>query len=227
MHEGQVGRRAGLVAECDQTELAVRRVQGALGNALDQGLRLAAVMDQVGNRADFQAMLLGKHQQVRQARHGAVVLHDFANHGSGRQAGHGRQVAAGFGVACAHQHAAFLRFQREDMARLDDIAGLRALGHGHLDGLGAVGGGNARRHAFGRFDGNSKIGAVGGAVARRHHRQVQLVATLFRQGQADQATRMRDHEIDGFRRHEIGGKHQIAFIFPVFFIDQYHHAAGA
>jgi len=38
---------------------------------------------------------------------------------------------------------------------------------------------------------------------------------------------MRDHEIDGFRRHEIGGKHQIAFIFPVFFIDQYHHAAGA
>ena len=113
------------------------------------------------------------------------------------------------------------------MAGLDDIAGLRALGHGHLDGLGAVGGGNARGHAFGRFDRDGEVGAIRGTVARGHHRQVQLVATLFRQGQAHQATRMRDHEIDGFRRDEIGGKHQVAFIFAVFFIDQYHHAAGA
>jgi hypothetical protein len=61
----------------------------------------------------------------------------------------------------------------------------------------------------------------------RHHRQLELVAALFGQRQADQAARVLDHEIDGFRRHEVRREHQVAFVFPVFFIDQDHHAAGA
>ena len=49
------------------------------------------MLNEVGDGADFQAMLGGKHQQVGQAGHGAVVIHDLANHGGGRAAGQGRQ----------------------------------------------------------------------------------------------------------------------------------------
>ena len=40
---------------------------------------------------------------------------------AGREAGQRGEVAAGFGVAGAHQHAAVLRLQREDVAGLDQV----------------------------------------------------------------------------------------------------------
>ena len=80
------------------------------------------MLDQVGDGADLQAVLGGEQLQVGQARHGAVVLHDLADHGGGRSAGHRGQVAAGFGMAGAHQHAAVDRLQREDVAGLDQVA---------------------------------------------------------------------------------------------------------
>ncbi len=64
-------------------------------------------------------------KQIRQPRHGAVVAHDLAQHRGGREAGEARQVAARFGVAGAHQHAAGMRDQRKDMAGLHDVLGLR------------------------------------------------------------------------------------------------------
>ena len=41
---------------------------------------------------------------------------------AGVQPGHARQVAAGLGMAGAHQHAAVLRLQRKDVARLHQVA---------------------------------------------------------------------------------------------------------
>ncbi|MOA10259.1 hypothetical protein D3C78_1301420 [compost metagenome] len=38
------------------------------------------VVDQIGNSADSQAVLLGKLDQLGQARHGAVVVHNLADH---------------------------------------------------------------------------------------------------------------------------------------------------
>ena len=65
-----------------------------------------------------------------------VFSDDFAE--MDRQA---REIAAGLGVAGAHQHAAGLRDEREHMARLHDVLGLRVRRGRDLDGQRAVGGG--------------------------------------------------------------------------------------
>jgi hypothetical protein len=57
------------------------RFAGAAANAFNQRLVAAAVLDQVGDGADLQAVLGGKNLQIGQAGHGAVIIHDFANHG--------------------------------------------------------------------------------------------------------------------------------------------------
>jgi len=118
MAEREVGG-AGAVGENLAVEFALGGVQAAPARARDQALMAAAVFDQVGDGADLEPVLGGKQLQVRQARHRAVVLHDLADHRRGRQAGHAGEVAAGLGVPGAHQHAAILGLQGEDVAGLD------------------------------------------------------------------------------------------------------------
>ena len=100
-----------------------------------------------------------------------------------------------------------------------------ALGDGDLDGARAVGGGNAGGDALGSFDGNREGGAVLGLVVARHLDQAELLAARFGQGQADQAAAMLGHEVDGFRRHVLGGHDEVALVFAVLFVDQDDHAA--
>ena len=99
--------------------------------------------------------------------------------------------------------------------------------HRNLDGAGAVGGRDAGLDALGGLDRLGEIGAVSRAVAGGHQRQVQLAAALFGQRQADQAAPVRDHEVDGFGRDELGGHDQVALVLAVFLIDQDDDAAGA
>ncbi len=56
--------------------------------------------------------------------------------------------------------------------------------------------------------------------------QLQALAALARQRQADQAARMAGHEVDGRGRDVVGGEHEVAFVLAVFLVDQDHHAAG-
>ena len=65
------------------------------------------------------------------------------------------------------------------------------------------------------------------AVARGHRRQVQALAALAGQRQADQAAAEARHEVDGLGRDVVGRQHQVAFVLAVFLIDQDDHAAGA
>ena len=227
VHQGQVGRARGGVLVGHRVELAPGGLHAAPSQALDDGFMLAAVLDQVGDGADLELVLAGELHQVGQARHGAVGLEDLADHGGGRQAGHGGQVAAGLGVAGAHQHAAGHRAHREDVAGLHQVGRLGVARHRNLDGAGAVGGRDAGLDALGGLDRLGEIGAVSRAVAGGHQRQVQLAAALFGQRQADQAAPVRDHEVDGFGRDELGGHDQVALVLAVFLIDQDDDAAGA
>jgi hypothetical protein len=59
-----------------------------------------------------------------------MVLEDLADDRCGFEAGELREITTGFGVAGAHQHAAVLRHQREDVAGLDDVRGLSVLCYG-------------------------------------------------------------------------------------------------
>jgi hypothetical protein len=184
------------------------------------------VVDQVGNGADLQAMFGGKELQVGQARHGAVILHDLADHGAGGAARHGGQVAARFGVAGTNQHTAVRRLQREDMAGLNQVRGLGIACDGCLHRAGAVRCGNAGRDALCGFDRHREGGAVEGAIACRHRGQSQVFAALARQRQTDESAAKAGHEVDGFRGDMVGSEHQIALVLSVFFVDEDHHAAG-
>ena len=225
MRQRQV-QAAAVVAEGVAFEGALRRVQHTHPGALDQRLVAAAVADKVGDRADLQAMLAREDFQVRQARHRAVVLHHLADHCSRLQPGHARQVAACFGMAGAHQHAAVLCLQREDVAGLHQVAGHCIAGDSGRDRARAIRGRDAGGHAAGRLDRDGEGGAMACAVARGHRRQLQAFAAFARQSQADQAARVTRHEVDRFRRDVLGGKHEVALVLAVFLVDEDDHAAG-
>ena len=112
-----------LVAVDDEPERAVRRRERALGDALDQPLGAAAVLDQVGDRADLAARARARTRSRSGRR--AIVPSSFMISqitAAGVRPASAREVAAGLGVAGAHQHAAGLRDQREDVAGLHDVA---------------------------------------------------------------------------------------------------------
>ena len=194
--------------------------------AFNQRLVLAAELDQIGNRADFQAVFVGEADQVRQTGHRAVFLEYFADDRRRLQAGHLRQIATGFGMSGAHQHAAVAGGNREDVAGLDDVFRPGITCHGGLDGARTVMRRNAGGNALCRFDGNGEGSVVRTAVVARHRREAQLPGTGGGDGQADQAACVRGHEVDGFGRDVFGRENQIAFVFTVFFIHQDDHAPG-
>ena len=172
-------------------------------------------------------MFLREFFQVRTARHAAIFIHDLDDCGRWHVARHACQITAGFGVTGATQHATRLRHDRKNMTWLHDIARHRITSDGNLNGAGAIGGRNTGGYSGGRFDGNSKIGGIGCVVLIHHQRQLQKFTTIPGKRQADQAARIGRHEIYVFCAHALGGNDQIAFVFAVFIIHQYHHLALA
>ena len=140
-------------------------------------------------------MRLAELDEIGQAGHGAVVLHDLADHGGRREAGERAEVAAGLGVAGADQHAALLRGEREDVAGGDDVVRLGMTADRDLHGARAVVRGDAGGDAGGGLDRDGERGAVRSAVVAHHLLQAELAAALFGEGQTHQAARMRD-ELD-------------------------------
>ena len=88
-------------------------------------------------------------------------------------------------------------------------------------------GGDAGGDAFARLDGDGEGGLVAGAVVGGHQAEAELLDALAGQGEADQAAGVTGHEIDGLGRGELGGDDEVAFILPVFVIDEDEHAAVA
>jgi len=70
-----------------QIEIAVIRGHLHDFHLLDEFFLRAAMLDEIGDGANFKAMFFCEAQQLRQARHGAVVAHDFANDGYRAAAG--------------------------------------------------------------------------------------------------------------------------------------------
>jgi hypothetical protein len=195
--------------------------------SLEQLLRAAAVLDQVGDRTDLEAVLACEHDEIRQPRHRPVVLHDLAQHRRCREAGKAHEIAACLGVAGARQHAARLRDERKDMPRLHDVLGQRMRRRGHADRMRTICRRDAGAHAVRRLDRHREIGAVNGAVDEGHRRQVEHPRALFGDRHADQSAAVLCHEVDRFRRNAIGGDDEIAFVLAILFVDEDHHSAVA
>ena len=90
---------------------------GTFDRALHEVIVLAAIGDQVGDRADLQTVQLRERHQIGQPRHGAVVVHDLADHAGRIEPGEPRDIDRRFGVACADQRAAMARDQRKHVTR--------------------------------------------------------------------------------------------------------------
>ena len=170
---------------------------------------------------------MAKFVELRHARHGAVFVHDFADDAAGVEAGDAGEVDARFGLAGADENAAVAGAQREHVARAGEI--LRAslgIDRGE-DGDGAVGSADAGGDADLRVDGFGEGRAVDARVDQRHEREMEFIAALLGEGEADQAAAKLGHEIDGFGGDFFGGHGEVAFVFAVFVVDQDDHAALA
>ena len=133
------------------------------------------------------------------------------------------RIAAGLGVAGAGEHPAGLRHQRKDMARLDEVRGLRAGADRGEDRGGAVRGGDARGDPAGGVDGDGELGALRLPVVADHQLQANGVAALASHRKADQAAAIAGHEVDRLRRRVRRRHDEIAFVLAVLVVDEHHH----
>jgi hypothetical protein len=210
-----------------QAERAVGRIDRLVDDTLDELLVLGAVADEVRDRAELEPVAIGELLEVAHARHRAVGIHDLADDRRGREPGELGEVAARLRVPRAHEHAAVLRHHRKDVPRLHDVLGLRVACRRRTHRTRPVGGRNARGDARGGFDRDGECRAQGRAVVAHHERQGELPAALLGEREADEAARVRGHEVDRFGRDKIGGEHHIAFVFAVLGVGQHDHLAEA
>ena len=240
-HQHRPGRREVALDQRQVLDRLHRRlvdvqVEGAAEAAFDASLVatcltmrswLQAVADQVLDGADLEAVPLGEGDEVRHARHGAVVVHDLADDAGRIEAGQPREIDAGLRVPGADQHAALARDQREHVAGRDDVVEVLGRVDGRGDGAGAIVRGDAGGDALARLDRDREGGAVARLVLARHVLEAKLVGALARQRQADQAAAVLGHEVDGIGRRHLRGDDEVALVLAVLGIDQDDHAAVA
>ena len=187
---------------------------------------LEAVLDEVGDGADLEVVLLAELLEVRQPRHGAVVLHDLADHPGGLEPRQPAKVHGTLGLTRAYQHAAGPwpvagRCGRACTGRL----GSGLVPDGRQDGLGPVGCRYAGGNVLDTVDGDRERGAEGRRVVPNHHGQAELVDLFLGKRQADQAPSPGGHEVDGLRGDQFRGHGQVTLVLAVLVIHQDDHLA--
>jgi hypothetical protein len=90
-------------------------------DALNELFTGAAVLDEICDGANLEAVLLGEFQQRRQSRHRAIVVHDFADDPDWAGSRQHHQIHRGFRMTGTLEHPAGLGAQGENVARLYQI----------------------------------------------------------------------------------------------------------
>src|SRR5579875_950285 len=188
---------------------------------------LHAIANQIGDGEQFQIVTTTKFDELRNAGHGAVVVHDFANHSGGLEAGDAREVHGGFRLAGANQNAAAARPQRKNVAGAREVFGSGIGVNGGENRGGAIRGADSGGGAAARVNGFAKGRAEGGCIARGHGRKGQGVAALFGEREANEAAAFLGHEVDRLGGDFFGGHGEVAFVFAVFVVHEDNHAALA
>ena len=170
-------------------------------------------------------MLLAKLNQIGHPRHGAVVVHDLADHSRRHQPGHPRQIHRSLRLPRPHQHPTLARPQRKHMSRPRQIMRRRSRINRHLDRMRAIRSRDPRRHAFTRLDALGKCRAKPRSILLRHRPQPQIVRAFFRQRQADQPAAILRHKVDRLGSNKLRSQRQVAFILAVLIIDDHDHPA--
>ena len=105
--------------------------------------------------------------------------------------------------------------------------GLRARVDRDLDRARAVVRGDPGRDALARLDRDGEGGPERRLVLVGHLAQAELVAALLGQAEADEAARVRDHEVDRLGRGELGRDREVALVLAVLVVDDDDEAALA
>lgn len=185
---------------------------------LDELLARLPIGDQIRHRDLLEAVLLGKGRDLRALHHRAVVIGEFADHADLWQLGELAQVDGSFRMAGAHQHAAILGDQREDMAGTNEIGRAHIAVGQRANRVGALFGRNAGGQPVLDVDRNGEGGAER-SVVRRHHRVEPQSPGLARgQRRADDAAGIADDEGHLLRRAERGGNDEVALVLAVIII---------
>ena len=141
----------------------------------------------------------------------------------GIEAGEARQVDGGLGLPDPLEDAARFRAQREHMAGLHEIARGRVGVDRDLDRVAAIAGRDAGRHAFARFDADRERGAERRFVVLGHRTQAEVICAILGEAEADEAARMRRHEVDRLGRGELRSDRQVALVLAVGVVDDDDH----
>jgi hypothetical protein len=191
-----------LVLEGDHAEVTELRGQRGLGDPPHQPLVGQPIGHDLGDGDEPEVVAAGELLQLGPPGHGAVVVHDLADHAGGRQPREPRQVHGGLGLAHAPEDAAGHRAEGEDVAGSAQVAGPGVRIHQELDGPGPVGGADARGHAEARVGvhAHRERRPEGLLVLVGHEREAQLVRAGLGERGADQPAGVGRHEVDDLGR---------------------------
>ena len=164
-------------------------------------------------------MPLAEGREIRHAGHGAVVVHDLAHDAGRDEARETCEVDGGLGLTRALEHAARLRAQREDMPGLHEVVRDRARVDRHLNRERSVVRRDAGRHALARLDRHGERRAERRLVVIRHRTELELVAALRRQAEADEAAAVGRHEVDRLGRDELRCDREVALVLAIGVVD--------
>jgi hypothetical protein len=198
-------------------EMAVElaEIRGHLDRFLahDEFLGASAVFDELGDGAGLESVAFLIVAQIADAGHGAIVVDDFANHGSFRQSGEAGEVQCRLGVAGAAKHAIGHRPQREYVSRADEGVGMDTGIGEHADRQGAVSGGDAGGDSLGRVHADGEGGFVALVIAAGHLRKIEILGAGSGEGGANEPASMDGHEIDHVWSAEGGRADQVGLVF--------------
>ena len=209
----------------DDAEHAVRGRQHRGGDPVHEPLGAHPVADDVGHRDDRDAVLPREREEVGHAGHGAVLVHDLADDGRGRETRDAREVDRGLRLSGPLQDAALAGAQGKRVTGAQEVLRLRLRVDEGLHRRRPVGRRDPGRRLAAGLDGNREGRPVVRRVLLDHRVEVQLVATLLRERDADETAPLTGHEIDSGGGDVLGREAEVAFVLAVFVVDDDDEAA--
>ena len=213
-----------IAAVGDHAEIAVAGGQNGFGDAAHVAFVLHAVADEIGYREHLHVVFAAKIDELRHTRHGAVFIHDFADDAGRIESGNASQVDGGFGLPSANENATVSSAQRKHVAGPGEILGPSFRVDGGQDGDGAIGSADACGDAALGVDGFAEGGAMDRSVDGGHQGEIEFIAALLGEREADETAAVLGHKVDRVRSNFLGGEGEIAFVLAIFIVDEDDHA---
>ena len=129
---------------------------------------LHAVADQFSYRQHFQLMCFAELNEIRHARHGTILAHDFADDSCRHESGHAGQVDRSFGLPSPHEHTAFARAKRKNVAGAGKIRRPSRRINGNKNCARTIVRRNTRRDAVARVNRLAESCAIVGGILGAH-----------------------------------------------------------